>query len=151
MAPHRQRGHAGHAHALVADQDRRVVRRPDDQQRLLEPRVEAGQVGEVGAVLAVRVHEDAIQAGASGALAEPCRAVGVGRRRDLRHAVRHPEVGQDDVGQSRAHGVGTQPRGPSASRSITAKTSASIVCHAPASPSGHVTRTSARSDGPMPT
>jgi hypothetical protein len=48
---------AGHAEALVAHQDGRVAVGPDDEQRLLEARVEAGQVGHVGAVLAVGVDE----------------------------------------------------------------------------------------------
>ena len=62
MPAHRQRRGAGHAVALVADEDRRVAVRPDDQERLLEARVEAGQVGEVGAVLAVGVDDEPVVA-----------------------------------------------------------------------------------------
>ncbi len=44
VPPHRQRCRAGHPVALVADEDGRIAVRPDDQERLLEARVEARQV-----------------------------------------------------------------------------------------------------------
>ena len=52
-ASHRQRGGLRHPVALVAEQDRRLLRGSDDEDRLLEPGVEPGQVGEVRAVLSV--------------------------------------------------------------------------------------------------
>jgi hypothetical protein len=69
MATHRERRGTGHAPALVADEDRRVIgaRRVDDEDRLLEPRIEAGQERDPGAVLAVRPDDDAVVA----ALPEP--------------------------------------------------------------------------------
>ena len=62
VAAHRQRRGAGHPVALVADQDRRLAGRADDEQRLLEARVEAGQVREVRAVLAVGVDDEPVVA-----------------------------------------------------------------------------------------
>ena len=43
VPPHRQWRRARHAVTLVADEDRRVASGADDEQRLLEPRVEAGE------------------------------------------------------------------------------------------------------------
>ncbi len=60
VAPQLQGSRSGHAVALVADQDGRLARRADDEHRLFEARVEAGEVGEVRAVLAVRVHDDLV-------------------------------------------------------------------------------------------
>ena len=55
VTAHRQRRGAGHPPALVADQDRRVAGRADHDDRLLEAGVEAGEPGDVRAVLAVGV------------------------------------------------------------------------------------------------
>ena len=52
-AADRQRRGLGGAEALVAGEEHRVAARSDDQHRLLEPRIEPAEVGEVGAVLAV--------------------------------------------------------------------------------------------------
>ena len=63
----------------------------DDEQRLLEARVEAGEIGEVRAVLAIRVDQEPIHSGALHSLAEPVQSGRVGRRRDLGHRVGHAE------------------------------------------------------------
>ena len=62
VAPHRQGRGAGHAPALVADQDRRLALGPTTSSRLLEARVEPGEVREVGAVLAVGVDDEPVEA-----------------------------------------------------------------------------------------
>ena len=151
---HRERGGAGHAVALVSDEDGRLVGRPDDEQRLLEPRVEAGQVGEVGAVLAVRVHQHAVQAGGIGPLAQPPHA---GRRRSRPGAPACasgiPKSGRTMSARRALAGDGAQLRGPSArSRPFDPRTSsASIVCQRSPRRPAMCTRTSARCEGPMPT
>ena len=62
-AAHRQRRGAGRPAALVPDEDRRVaVGRARRRERLLEARVEAGQPGEVGAVLAIGVDDQPVVA-----------------------------------------------------------------------------------------
>jgi hypothetical protein len=71
MPPHRQRRGTRHAPALVPDQQRRIVVRPDDQQRLLEPGIEPAQIREVGAVLAVGVDHEAVVPVRLHALAQP--------------------------------------------------------------------------------
>ena len=70
LPPHRQRRRPGDAPALVADQDGGITIRPHDQHRLLETRVEAGQVGQVGAVLAIGVDHQTLEASGVGSLAE---------------------------------------------------------------------------------
>lgn len=57
LPTHPQRRRARDAIALVADQDRRVTVRTDDEDRLLEPGVEAAEVREVRAVLPVRLDD----------------------------------------------------------------------------------------------
>ena len=86
MSPHRQRRRARHPVALVADEDGRLAVRADDQQRLLEARVESGQVRQVRAVLAVGVDDEPVVARAhrrARAGARAARAYSL--RRDLRH------------------------------------------------------------------
>ena len=60
VAPHGEGRRSGHAVALVAHQDRRVIRPARQQERLLEPGVEPGQIGEVGAVLAVGIDDEPV-------------------------------------------------------------------------------------------
>ena len=100
MTPHRQRRGAGHAPALVADEDGRVAVRPDDQQRLLEARVEAGQVRQVGAVLAVGVDDQPVVA----ARVQRARAAARAARRSCAAGISgmasgSPKSGSVDLGQ----------------------------------------------------
>ena len=48
--------------ALVADEQRRITGSADDEHRLLEPRVEPGEVGQVGAVLTIGPHDQVVVA-----------------------------------------------------------------------------------------
>ena len=98
-AAHRQRRGAGRPEALVADEDRGLLGRADDRDRLLEPWVEAGQPGEVGAVLSIGVDDQPVVAATVHRLAKAVQARGVDLGRDQRLGVGHPEVGQRDVGQ----------------------------------------------------
>lgn len=66
-----------HPDALVADEDRRSPRFADDQHRLLEPGIEAGQVGEVGAVLPVGVDHQMVVSAFGGPHAETLETVRV--------------------------------------------------------------------------
>ena len=100
---HRQRRRLGHAEALVADEQGRVAARPDHEHRLLEARVEPGEVGDVGAVLAIGPHDEPVVAAlVPCARASAPAALGEDRRRQQRLDGRHAEVGQLDVGQ---HGL----------------------------------------------
>ena len=75
---HRQRRGPCDAVALVADEERRIAARPDDEHRLLEPRVEPGEVGEVGAVLPIAPHDQMVVPARSPSVA---RSAPTGRRR----------------------------------------------------------------------
>ena len=157
LATHRQGSRAGHPEALVADQDQRLPAGPDDQQRLLETGVEAGQERQVGAVLPIGVHDDPVVAPRVGPAPQLVEPAGVGRGRDDRHRLGHVEVRQRDLaeawgrhrGPSCAQGVGgCQGRTAVAPRSIVLKPSAGTVSHGPHSPSGHWTRTLAERRDP---
>ena len=78
--------------------------RADDEDRLLEPRVEAGQEGEVGAVLAVGVDDEVVVAAFARAGAEPLQPSGVGRGRDLGRGLGGPKSGSGTSAR-RAGGV----------------------------------------------
>ena len=101
VSSHRQRGRAGRAPALVADQDRRIAVRADDEERFLEARIEAGEEREVRAVLAIGVHEQPIQARSVRSLAQALEPRHVQHRGDVRHAGRHAEVRQRDLRELR--------------------------------------------------
>jgi hypothetical protein len=100
---HRKRRGAGHAEALVADQDGGVAVGRHDEDRLLEAGIEAGQVGQVGAVLTVGVDNQPIPAARLGTLAKAGQSVGVQARRQLGHVVGHPELREVDVGKASPH------------------------------------------------
>ena len=76
LHPHGQRGILRQPPALVADEDERVfvTRRGQDEECLLEAWVEAGQVAQVGAVLAVGVDDEAVVAAFGGACPRSFRA-----------------------------------------------------------------------------
>ncbi len=99
------RHHRGVGQALVADQQRGRAARHQQQQRLLEPGVEAGQVGQVGEVLPVGVHHQGVQPGGARRARRRRQAALVGRLRQRRLGLGQPEVGQPDLGQldARAH------------------------------------------------
>ena len=81
---HRRWCGAGDPVALVADQECRIAGRPDDEHRLFEPRVEPGEIGEVGAVLPIAPDDQVVVP----TLRHPClqalHPVGVDRSRDDR-------------------------------------------------------------------
>ncbi len=93
---HGQRCGPGRAPALVADQHGRLALGPEDRQRLLEARVEAGQPGQVGAVLAVGVDHQPVVAALLHPLAQPLQPRWVDRRGQLGHLLGHAELGQVD-------------------------------------------------------
>ena len=126
---------------------------PDDQDGLLEARIEAGQVRQVGAVLAVGVDDEPIVAARLHPLAQPRRA---GPAYSARPGSPVVSSGIAEVGQRRrrpargrvvvtgrcllaASTVGSRRRRARSGRTCWPAT----VCHGPTSPSGHVTRTSA--------
>src|SRR3954453_18691848 len=159
---HRQRGRAGRPVALVPDEDRRLAARPDDQDRLLEARVEPGQPRHVRAVLAIGVDDDTVVSGTIHPLAEPLEADCVQGGRDLGRPGGPPERGQLDVGQARewgGSGGGHLPYGAMtgdvgstalAPRRTVTTPPASAGSQGPTSPSGQVTCTSAFVALPMP-
>ena len=100
FATHRQGCGPRHPVALVAHEDHRVAG-PDDEDGLLEARVEAGQPGEVGAVLAIRVDDQAVDPIGGHALAQPLEAVRVRGGGELRVAGRSPEIGKRDIREAR--------------------------------------------------
>ena len=102
LAAHRQRCGAGHPEALVADEDRRVAIGPDDEHGLLEARVEAREVREVGAVLAVPVDDEDVEPALRRARPRPLQARGIELGGQLRHALGHAELGQLDGREARA-------------------------------------------------
>ena len=154
---HRERRGPGHAPALVPDEDRRDPARPQDEDRLLEPRVEPGEEREVGAVLPIGVDDQAVVPARIGPRPQGLHAGGVRRGRDLGPEIGHAEVGQLDLGKPwgrhrpRGHVPGTHRRGSAAPRSISRKPSAVTVIQGPAVASGQMTRTSAWSADPRPT
>ena len=97
--PHRQRCGLGEPEALVADEERRIAGSADDQHRLLEPRVEPSEVGEVGAVLAIAPHDDMVVAVRLHPCSKAVEPIGVDRGRHQRLGRRHAEVGKLDLGQ----------------------------------------------------
>ena len=100
FATHRQRRGTRHPVAFVAHEDRGVAVTSDDEDGLLEARVEPRQPGEVGAVLAIRVDDEAVDRVGGHALAQALEAVSVGRRGELRVDGRSAEVGQRHVGEA---------------------------------------------------
>ena len=154
-ALHRQGSGAGHPPALVADEHDRVAGRRDDEDRLLEARVEPGEVREVRAVLAVGVDDEPVVAGDVHPLAESLQPGRVERRPAApARTSGMPEVGQVDRGQAgrsrrrrhrSTHSRAGLPRGRRRSRRARSSRSsfASTGIHGPTSPSGQVTRTSA--------
>ena len=97
VAAHRQRRRAGHAKAFVAHQDGRIAIRADHQDRLLEARVEASQVADVGAVLAVRVEHDPVEAAPGQCGQEPLHARPVRVGSETRHHGWHAQLRQVDL------------------------------------------------------
>ena len=156
LHPHGQRGIPRQPLALVADEDERVLvtRHAQDEDRLLEARIEAGQVAQVGAVLAIGVDEEAVVASVGGARPRPIRARGVQLVRQERHGAGHAEVGQlDGLQARRRHGQSSgsgSSTGWSLPRLMRSRWSAATSIHAPTSPSGQVTRRRAVSDAPRP-
>ena len=61
VTAHRKWCRTGRAPVLVAHEDRGLALKTHDQQRLLEARIEAGQVRDVGAVLTVGVHDEPME------------------------------------------------------------------------------------------
>ena len=94
MASHGDGSGACRPPALVANEDRRLIVIANDQEGLLESRVEPGQVGEIGAVLAVGVHHDSVQASICCTLAETLHSIVVDEVGDERHRRRQTEIGQ---------------------------------------------------------
>ena len=140
----------GHPVALVAGQDERVAVRGDDEDRLLEARVEAGQARQVGAVLAVGVDHDPVVAALGHPGAQPLEPLRVARRR---------------APPASSPGARTSGRSTGASRAVRAAMSPPLdrrvgwsrigrprrAATGRPSPSGQVTRTSALVAGPSPT
>ena len=89
----------GVAPAFIADQQRRPLARHDDQQRLLEARIVAGEIGDVRGMLAVAIDGEAIEARGSAACEQLFDACLVGCKRDGRHHRRLAEFRQDDLPQ----------------------------------------------------
>jgi hypothetical protein len=96
-----QRRGAGYRVALVAYQECRVAARSDDEDRFLEARVESGEVRNVRAVLTIGVDDESVVAAGLSALSEAPETRGVERAWQLRHRLRHAEVGQLDRFQIR--------------------------------------------------
>ena len=92
---HGQWSRCGQALALVSDEDERllVARYRQDEDGLLETRIEARQVAEVGAVLAVGVDDQAVVAALDGPRAGALGASRVQLVRQHRHGARQAEVG----------------------------------------------------------
>ena len=150
VAPHRERRRAGGPPVLVAHEDGWLAGLADDEDRFLEARVEARQIRQVRAVLAIGVDDQAVDFGRRRTGPQAFQPVGVERRGQLRRLVGHAEFGQVDrrepgPGHGRLHGV-TSP----VPRSSVTYWSAATGIHGPCSPSGQVTRTSARSAAPSP-
>ena len=61
VAPHGEGSGIRHSPALVAHEDGRHLIRAHDEEGLFETRIEAGQVGEIGTVLAIGVHDDSVE------------------------------------------------------------------------------------------
>ena len=101
LPAHRQGRGARHAEALVADEDRRVAGGPDDEQRLLETRVEARQVRQVGAVLAVPVDDEDVESALTCACPSPFQARAIQLGGQLGHPLWHAELGQLDGREAR--------------------------------------------------
>ena len=143
VAAHRQRRGAGHPVALVADQDGRLARRADDEQRLLEARVEAGQEREVRAVLAVRVDDEPVVARARRARTEPLGRSRIEAAGISGSAPGMPKSGRS-IGASRAVVIVVCSLSPAASRAAVAPRRARwsrtgsrrAGSHGPSSPSG---------------
>ena len=87
--------------ALVADQDQGGLIVPHDQYGFLEPGIESGEVGEVGAVLPVRIDDEPVVASLTCACDESIHTIGVDRVWDPRRLIRHAEIGQLNLGQVR--------------------------------------------------
>ena len=154
--PHGEWRRRAEVEALVAEQERRITGRRDDQHRFFESRVEPGEVGDVGAVLAVGPHDDVVVAAGVHDGPQPFQSIGEDRRRQQRFRRRHPEIRQRDLRQtcsrfaSRRHSPGCHGVASVVPRSIVTNWSAPTVIHGPVSPSGHWTRTSASSASPRP-
>ncbi len=159
MAAHRHRSGTGRPPTLITHQDGWVTRGPQHQQRFLEAGIEPGQVREVGTVLPIRPDQEAIPAPLGSKGPEPANPGGIHTCRDLRHLLRHAEVGQLHPRQlSYSHGGlltryvyhGIHGSGSLAPRVMVLKVLCSSWSHGPVSPSGHWMRISARSAVPSP-
>ena len=165
-AAHRQRRRAGHAPALVADEDGRA-RRPA-RRRGWPPRNGDRSPSGSSCWRCARDRRRRRRARSRVAPLAPAgfEARGVGRGRERRHRLGVAEVGQrrrspavrrslaalpaaGPVTRRSASGVARHRRR-SAPRSTTAKPSTGSGSHGPTSPSGHWTRTSAVCAGPSP-
>ena len=96
----RQRQHGGIARPLVADEQHAAIARAQEQDTLLEARVVASQVGQVGVVLAVAVDDQPV-AGGGGIGAGTPR--GVERSRQLGPFLDRAEVGQGHLAPGDLH------------------------------------------------
>ena len=125
MAAHLKGRGSGDAPAFVPDQDRGVSSGADHEQRLLETRVEAREVREIRAVLAIGVDDDPVELASFCALAQLCEA------RDIRSAAGSPacvsgipKSGSSTSSKARRaaeprHSPGRQAWAPSVPRSMT--------------------------------
>ena len=137
----------------LPDEDRRRVVGPDDEHRLLEPRVEPGEERDVRAVLAVRVDDEAVERARVRARAQRGDALGVRARPGSRAAGR--------ASRSRAGRSSPAARSPSSSPPHRARRASTArprrrprsMTHEPVAGDAHATappRRRARSPAPRP-
>lgn len=93
-------GRSRNGGTLVPDKDRWLSGRPKNEQRLLKARIESGQKRQVGTVLTIGIHDDAVIAALVGELSQTRHPGGVEWCRDFRRRVGHAEVGQTDPHQA---------------------------------------------------
>ena len=122
--------------ALVAHEQHRRPARHEDEQRLLEPGVEAGQVGQVGEVLPVGVDEQRVKPGLGRRGGRRGQARLVGLRRHRRLGGRQPEIGYPDLGKLDTGRPGHAPAcgaGPAGGAGASQSTSPSASLRLPTS------------------
>jgi hypothetical protein len=83
----------------LPNEHRRLAARSDDEDRLLEARVESGEVRDVGAVLAIGVDDEPVVAALLRTHPKTIEARGVESRWHLRHRVGHAEVREVDASE----------------------------------------------------
>ena len=103
LNPRGQRRRLGHADAFVPNQHLRVADRTDHQQGFFKTGVEPRQIGEIGAVLAVGVHDEPVVAEPLHAGSQPFQTDPINVRGDLRHRFGRAKLGQRYFGQSCLH------------------------------------------------